>query len=58
MARPKKQGEAEAKQGYRLKDGVEIRPFGPSSLITNENLTDAMAEYLIESGKASEEDFE
>lgn len=42
----------------KLKEGVEIRPFGASSLINNENLTDNIALYLLESGKADKEDFE
>lgn len=43
---------------YKLKEGVVINPFGLSSVIDNDNLTDEIAEYLIESGKASKEDFE
>lgn len=43
---------------YKLKKGVILRPAGADSLIDNENLTDAIAEYLIESGKANKEDFE
>jgi hypothetical protein len=42
---------------YKLKEGVILKPFGKDSLISNENLTDAIAEHLIESGKAKEEDF-
>lgn len=42
----------------KLKEGVEIRPFGASSLINNENITDNIALYLLESGKATKEDFE
>lgn len=43
---------------YKLKEGVELRPNGPGTLITNENLTDAIAEYLLEQGRAKLEDFE
>lgn len=44
---------------YKLKEGVEIYPNGKAfGKITNENLTDAIAEYLLESGKAQESDFE
>jgi hypothetical protein len=43
---------------YKLKEGVVLRPFGPDSSITNENLTDAIAEHLLESERASVEDFE
>lgn len=43
---------------YKLKEGVELRPNGPGTLITNENLTDAIAEYLLEQGRAKPEDFE
>lgn len=43
---------------YKLKEGVELHPYGEDSLINNDNLTDAIAEYLIESGRATAEDFE
>jgi len=43
---------------YRLKEGIELHPCGENSLINNDNLTDAIAEFLIESGRASLEDFE
>jgi len=43
---------------YKLKEGVVIRPNGAMTEINNDNLTDAIAEYLIESGKATKEDFE
>ena len=42
---------------YKLKEGVELRPYGPNTQITNENLTDAIAMFLIETGKAKKEDF-
>lgn len=32
---------------YRIKEGVAFKPYGERSLITNENLTDAMAEMFI-----------
>lgn len=43
---------------YILKEGVEIRPFGSGSLIEKHTLTDEIAEYLIETGRATKEDFE
>ncbi len=43
---------------YKLKEGVSLRPYGEGSLITNENLTDTIAEHLLDAGRASEEDFE
>jgi hypothetical protein len=43
---------------YQLKEGVELHPFGENSSITNKNLTDVIADFLIESGRASIEDFE
>jgi len=42
---------------YTLKEGIELQPFGETSKIDNSNLTDAIAEYLIEAGRANEEDF-
>lgn len=42
---------------YRLKEGVILRPNGVHSKIDNSNLTDEIAEMLIEKGRASEEDF-
>jgi hypothetical protein len=43
---------------YKLKEGVVLWPFGKQcEPITNENLTDAIAEYLIDSDKASKVDF-
>lgn len=43
---------------YILKEGVEIHPFGETTNINAANITDNIAEYLIESGKATLEDFE
>lgn len=43
---------------YTLKEGVVLKPFGANTTITNENLTDEIAEYLLESGKATKEQFE
>lgn len=43
---------------YKLKDGIELHPYGETSLINNDNLTDAMAEFLIDTGKADLNDFE
>lgn len=43
---------------YKLKEGVILKPYGKDSLIDNNNLTDAIAEHLLNSGKASVEDFE
>jgi hypothetical protein len=42
---------------YKLKDGVVINPFGANTEINNDNLTDTIAEYLIETKKASKDDF-
>jgi hypothetical protein len=43
---------------YQLKEGVVIYPFGEQcQAISNENITDEIAEYLIESKKAKKEDF-
>ncbi len=42
---------------YSLKEGVILRPYGVNSSITNENLTDSIAELLIKKGKATKEDF-
>lgn len=42
----------------KLKEGVVLRPYGPQSSITNENLTDALASFFLTSGKARKEDFE
>lgn len=43
---------------YRLKKGVEVRPYGVNSLINNDNLTDSIAEHLIASGRVTKDDFE
>jgi hypothetical protein len=43
---------------FKLKEGVVLRPFGPSSQIDNSNLTDEIAEFLLASGRAKKEDFE
>lgn len=32
---------------YKIKSGVKFRPYGPTSEITNANLTDIMAEMFI-----------
>jgi len=42
----------------KLKKNTVIHPFGPASNIDNSNITDNIAVYLLESGKATEEDFE
>jgi hypothetical protein len=39
---------------YELKEGVVLRPFGTGT-ITNDNLTDDIAEWLLESGKLKKE---
>jgi hypothetical protein len=43
---------------YILKDGFELTPFGEDSKIDASNITDTIAEYLIEVGRASLSDFE
>lgn len=43
---------------YKLKEGVELRPYGANSLITNDNLTDSIAEHLLSTNKADTKDFE
>lgn len=43
---------------YKLKEGVVIHPNGAQTTIDNDNLTDAIAEHLIEAGKATNDDFE
>ena len=43
---------------YILKEGVEVHPFGETTTINASNITDNIAEYLIESGKATLENFE
>lgn len=42
---------------YKLKSGIELRPYGVNSLVTAENLTDEIAELLIKKGRANKEDF-
>ena len=42
---------------YTLKEGVVLQPYGVNSLVTEENLTDEIAELLIKKGKATKEDF-
>lgn len=42
---------------YKLKEGVVLRPFGTGA-ITNDNLTDDIAEWLLENGKATQDQFE
>jgi len=41
-----------AQRKYELKDGITLQPYGVNSLINNENLTDEIAEFLLETGKA------
>ena len=43
---------------YILKEGVVLNPFGAGSVIDEKNITDEIAEYLIEAGRATKEDFE
>lgn len=45
------------KRKYILKEGVTLKPYGVNSLVTNDNLTDQMAELFIKKGKAKKEDF-
>lgn len=42
---------------YKLKEGKILRPYGVNSALTNDNLTDDIAELLIKKGKATKEDF-
>ena len=42
---------------YKLKEGLILRPYGVNSALTNDNLTDEIAEFLIETNKANKEDF-
>ena len=42
---------------YKLKEGLILRPYGVNSALTNDNLTDEIAEFLIETNKAKKEDF-
>lgn len=46
-----------AQREYELKDGVILRPFGENSLIDNNNLTDTIAKFLLEQGRAKLTDF-
>lgn len=32
---------------YSIKEGVEFKPYGDKSLLTNDKLTDALAEHFI-----------
>ena len=43
---------------YKLKEGVILSPCGGNSKIDNSNLADDIAEYLLEQGRASLDDFE
>jgi Mg2+/Co2+ transporter CorB len=43
---------------YKLKEGVVLKPYGDRSIITDENITDEIVEFLISTGKAKESDFE
>ena len=42
---------------YKLKQGIVLKPYGVNSLIDNNNLTDSIAELLIQKGRAKKEDF-
>jgi len=42
---------------YKIKEGYEIRPYGVNSIVNNDNLTDDIAEFLIDTNKAKKEDF-
>jgi hypothetical protein len=45
--------------GYKFKEGFSVRPFGDQSgVIDNSNLTDGIAEYLLDSGVVNEDVFE
>ena len=46
-----------AQRKYKLKEGEVLRPYGVNSLVTNENLTDQMAELFIKKGRAKKEQF-
>jgi hypothetical protein len=44
---------------YTFKEGFSCHPFGAQCAeINNENLTDEIAEFLIESGRVAEDIFE
>jgi hypothetical protein len=36
-----------ATKKYSIKEGVDFRPYGPNSLITNDQLTDELAAHFI-----------
>ena len=42
---------------YTLKNGVILKPYGVNSKVTNDNLTDSMAELFLKNGKAKKTDF-
>lgn len=42
---------------YKLKEGIILRPYGVSSEINNENITDEIALTLIKNGKAKRTHF-
>ena len=42
---------------YTLKEGVILQPYGVNSKLTNDNLTDEIAELLIKKGRAKDSDF-
>lgn len=42
---------------YKLKEGVICKPYGVNSLLTNDNLTDEIAIFLIETKKVAKENF-
>lgn len=43
---------------YILKKGITLYPFGLKAPITNENITDEIAEHLISINKADKTQFE
>lgn len=43
---------------YKLKEGVVLHPSGKASRIDNTNLTDELAEYFLQTGKATADQFE
>ena len=42
----------------KLKEGLVLKPFGANSVIDNSNITDEIAQWLLETEKAKKEDFE
>lgn len=42
---------------YQLKEGVVLKPYGVNSKVDNSNLTDELAEFFIETNRATKEDF-